>query len=447
MHWSVRSGRPTPRPWPSRTSPRVATSARWLDPGDPIAQGGQRRLGSRATLGLALVGAWASDDGASPARGESSAGGTSSQLDALEVALARRRGRRPAGPDRVSQTGRRRRSRLFRDHRQRSRRRANSHESAGCAAISSRYVPRAEASPEAQGARPTRGRSIASVRQLRNQPASARSPIARQEIADLRRMNRQIDALHRRADRARRRHTRRSTLLDEQGAVRCRAALADRPHRAPTSGCRSAASIARRPGCSARPACSSGQRSRRRLHPRRATASSEHAPHSIGARRGEQHDPRSPRNTSRKQAAAKTSAGVAAPPQSAALVAPPPPPRSRRRGADQSTPIDGRPIARAAADQHLPQLASGLRCTRRQGSDRSPRKHDRPGALTAGLRQASERQTRASTTATDRRAHCHAGPVWLSVSPQRRSPPRHTITLLLEVRCGRRAAVTACVQH
>jgi transposase len=173
-------------------------------------------------------------------------------------------------------------------------------------------------------------------RQLRKLPAGARTRIARHEIADLRRMNRQIDALHHELMELVVAH--RPRLLDEQGCGALTAAILI-GHTAGHERFRSDASFARQTGTAPVP-CSSGKRSRHRLN-RGGDRQLNHALHIIAITRA-QHDPATQEYLARKQAEGKTTKGAL---------------RSLKRHlarhfhrllaeplADQLTPIDGQPI-------------------------------------------------------------------------------------------------------
>src|SRR5437016_627569 len=141
-------------------------------------------------------------------------------------------------------------------------------------------------------------------RRLRKLPAGARVRIAREQISELRVLNRQIDQLQRELEELVAAH--RPNLLTEQGCGALTAALLI-GHTAGTQRFRSEASFALNCGTAPVP-CSSGQHTQHRLN-RGGDRQLNHALHVIAITRA-QHDPATKEYLARKQAEGKTSKGA-----------------------------------------------------------------------------------------------------------------------------------------
>ena len=141
-------------------------------------------------------------------------------------------------------------------------------------------------------------------RRLRKLPASARVRIAREQIAQLRGLNRQIDQLHRQLAELVAAH--RPKLLAEQGCGALTAAILI-GHTAGNERFRSEASFALKTGTAPIP-CSSGQRTQHRLN-RGGDRQLNHALHIIAVTRA-QHDPATKKYLARKEAEGKTTKGA-----------------------------------------------------------------------------------------------------------------------------------------
>jgi transposase len=141
-------------------------------------------------------------------------------------------------------------------------------------------------------------------RQLRNRPAGARSRVAREQVAQLRALNRQIDALHRELGELV--AARRPELLAEQGCGALTAAILI-GHTAGTQRFRSDASFALQSG-TAPIQCSSGQRTQHRLN-RGGDRQLNHALHIIAVTRAKHH-PATKEYLARKEAEGQTPKGA-----------------------------------------------------------------------------------------------------------------------------------------
>jgi transposase len=141
-------------------------------------------------------------------------------------------------------------------------------------------------------------------RQLRKLPAGARTRIAREQIAHLRGLNRQTDALHRELMELVAAH--RPRLLDEQGCGALTAAILI-GHTAGNQRFRSEASFAKQTGTAPVP-CSSGKRTQHRLN-RGGDRQLNHALHIIAITRA-QHDPATKEYLARKAGEGKTTKGA-----------------------------------------------------------------------------------------------------------------------------------------
>jgi transposase len=141
-------------------------------------------------------------------------------------------------------------------------------------------------------------------RRVRKLPAGARVRIAREQIAHLRGLNRQIDQLHR--DLAELVVAHRPKLLAEQGCGALTAAILI-GHTAGNKRFRSEAAFGMQSGTAPIP-CSSGKRTQHRLN-RGGDRQLNHALHIIAVTRA-QHDPQTKRYLARKEAEGKTSKGA-----------------------------------------------------------------------------------------------------------------------------------------
>jgi len=141
-------------------------------------------------------------------------------------------------------------------------------------------------------------------RHLRKLHAGARTRIAREQIAHLRGLNRQIEALHRELAELVSEH--RPRLLEEQGCGALTAAILI-GHTAGNERFRSEASFAKQTGTAPIP-CSSGKRSQHRLN-RGGDRQLNHALHIIAITRA-QHDPATKEYLARKEAEGKTTKGA-----------------------------------------------------------------------------------------------------------------------------------------
>ena len=190
-----------------------------------------------------------------------------------------------------------------------------------------------------------------SDRHLRKLHAGARTRIAREQIAHLRRLNRQIEALHRELAELVSEH--RPRLLEEQGCGALTAAILI-GHTAGNERFRSEASFAKQTGTAPIP-CSSGKRTQHRLN-RGGDRQLNHALHIIAITRA-QHDPATKEYLARKEAEGKTTKGALRSLKRYLarhfhqLLAEPP--------ANQSTATDGQPIIEphlAAEPEQLPPI-------------------------------------------------------------------------------------------
>jgi transposase len=141
-------------------------------------------------------------------------------------------------------------------------------------------------------------------RQLRKLDAGARARIARDQIARLRALNRQIDALHRELTELVKEN--RPRLLAEQGCGALTAAILI-GHTAGSQQFRSEAAFGRQTGTAPTP-CSSGKRTQHRLN-RGGDRQLNHALHIIAVTRA-QHDPQTKQYLARKEAEGKTTKGA-----------------------------------------------------------------------------------------------------------------------------------------
>ena len=141
-------------------------------------------------------------------------------------------------------------------------------------------------------------------RRLRNLPAGARARIARELIAQLRRLNRHLGELE--AELAKLVAAHRPRLLAEQGCGALTAAILI-GHTAGTQRFRSEASFALNSGTAPVP-CSSGQRTQHRLN-RGGDRQLNHALHTIAVTRA-QYDPATKKYLARKKAEGKTTKGA-----------------------------------------------------------------------------------------------------------------------------------------
>ena len=141
-------------------------------------------------------------------------------------------------------------------------------------------------------------------RQLRKLPAGARVWIAREQLAQLRRLNREIDQLA--AELAKLVTAYRPELLAEQGCGPVTAAILI-GHTAGNEQFRREASFQRQTGTAPIP-CSSGKRTQHRL-PRGGDRQLNHALHIIAVARA-QHDPATKEYLARKAAEGKTTKGA-----------------------------------------------------------------------------------------------------------------------------------------
>ena len=141
-------------------------------------------------------------------------------------------------------------------------------------------------------------------RRLRRLPAGARVRVARDQIAHLRGLNRQIDRL--KAELAELVAAHRPRLLAERGCGALTAAILI-GHTAGTERFRSEASFGRQTGTAPIP-CSSGQRTQHRLN-RGGDRQLNHALHIIAVTRA-QRDPATKQYLARKEAEGKTSKGA-----------------------------------------------------------------------------------------------------------------------------------------
>jgi transposase len=141
-------------------------------------------------------------------------------------------------------------------------------------------------------------------RRLRKLPLGARARIAREQIAQLRGLNRQIDALVRELGELVKAH--RPKLLAEQGCGAVTAAILI-GHTAGNKQFRSEASLALQSGTAPIP-CSSGQRTQHRLN-RGGDRQLNHALHVIAITRA-QRDPATREYLARKEAEGKTTKGA-----------------------------------------------------------------------------------------------------------------------------------------
>jgi transposase len=174
-------------------------------------------------------------------------------------------------------------------------------------------------------------------RRLRKLPAGARVRIAREQLAQLRGLNRQIDALH--SELAELVAAHRPKLLDEQGCGALTAAILI-GHTAGNEKFRSEASFALQTGTAPIP-CSSGKRTQHRLN-RGGDRQLNHALHIIAVTRA-QRDAATKEYLARKEAEGKTTKGALRSLKRHLarhfhrLLAEPP--------ADQPPTVDGKPIA------------------------------------------------------------------------------------------------------
>jgi transposase len=141
-------------------------------------------------------------------------------------------------------------------------------------------------------------------RRLRKLPADARVRIAREQITQLRALNRQIDQLHRELADLVAAH--RPNLLAEQGCGALTAAILI-GHTSGNQQFRTEASFAMKTGTPPVP-CSSGQRTRHRLN-RGGDRQLKHALHIIAITRT-QRDPATKQYLARKEADGKTNKGA-----------------------------------------------------------------------------------------------------------------------------------------
>jgi Transposase IS116/IS110/IS902 family len=141
-------------------------------------------------------------------------------------------------------------------------------------------------------------------RRLRKLPAGARVRIAREQLAQLRGLNRQIDQLHRELTELVAAHH--PNLLAEQGCGAVTAAILI-GHTADNQQFRSEASFAMKTGTPPIP-CSSGKRTQHRLN-RGGDRQLNHALHIIAVTRAH-HDPATQEYLARKEAEGKTSKGA-----------------------------------------------------------------------------------------------------------------------------------------
>jgi transposase len=141
-------------------------------------------------------------------------------------------------------------------------------------------------------------------RRLRKLPASARVRIAREQVADLRRLNRDIDRLKSELHELVKAH--RPQLLAEQGCGALTAAILI-GHTAGNERFHSDASFALQTGTAPIP-CSSGKRTQHRLN-RGGDRQLNHALHIIAVTRA-QRDPQTKEYLARKQAEGKTTKGA-----------------------------------------------------------------------------------------------------------------------------------------
>jgi hypothetical protein len=141
-------------------------------------------------------------------------------------------------------------------------------------------------------------------RQLRKLGAGARARIARDQIAQLRALNRQIDALHSELTELVKAH--RPRLLAEQGCGALTAAILI-GHTAGNQQFRSEAAFGLQTGAAPIP-CSSGKRTQHRLN-RGGDRQLNHALHIIAVTRA-QHDPTTKQYLARKEAEGKTTKGA-----------------------------------------------------------------------------------------------------------------------------------------
>jgi transposase len=141
-------------------------------------------------------------------------------------------------------------------------------------------------------------------RHLRKLHAGARARIARDQIAHLRGLNRQIEALYRELAELVSEH--RPRLLEEQGCGALTAAILI-GHTAGNERFRSEASFAKQTGTAPIP-CSSGKRTQHRLN-RGGDRQLNHALHIIAITRA-QHDPATKEYLARKEAEGKTTKGA-----------------------------------------------------------------------------------------------------------------------------------------
>lgn len=141
-------------------------------------------------------------------------------------------------------------------------------------------------------------------RRLRKLPAGARVRIVREQITQLRALNRQIDQLHRELAELVAAH--RPSLIAEQGCGALTAAILI-GHTAGNQHFRKEASFAMKSGASPVP-CSSGQRTQHRLN-RGGDRQLNHALHIIAITRA-QRDPATKKYLARKEAEGKTSKGA-----------------------------------------------------------------------------------------------------------------------------------------
>lgn len=141
-------------------------------------------------------------------------------------------------------------------------------------------------------------------RQVRKLDADARARIARDQITQLRGLNRQIDALHRELTELVKAH--RPRLLAEQGCGALTAAILI-GHTAGNQRFRSEAAFGLQTGTAPIP-CSSGKRTQHRLN-RGGDRQLNHALHIIAVTRA-QHDPATKQYLARKEAEGKTTKGA-----------------------------------------------------------------------------------------------------------------------------------------
>ena len=230
-------------------------------------------------------------------------------------------------------------------------------------------------------------------RRLRKLPAGARVRIAREQIAQLRGLNRQIDQLHRQLAELVAAH--RPKLLAEQGCGALTAAILI-GHTAGNERFRSEASFALQTGTAPIP-CSSGQRTQHRLN-RGGDRQLNHALHIIAVTRA-QRDPATKKYLARKEAEGKTTKGALRSLKRHLarrfhqLLAEPP--------ADKQHATNDKPIVEpqpAGIDGKLPEIPRGLRHV-----DRSirPSRARRPSRWSA-----SARATRHSDTQSCSPARC-----------------------------------------